>query len=69
MSGENEELNGDAFSESGVTIVILSLMIMFSILFEKAREEIEERTPATLKPIINSLFGELTLLGRFSFFA
>ena len=50
MSAENEEFNDDVFSESGVTIVILSLMVMFSILFEKAREEIEERTPTTLKP-------------------
>ena len=65
--GEEEEeeldLSADSFTVSGVTIIILSFMVLFSIGFEKSRESIEESTPESLKPIINSLFGELTLLG------
>lgn len=63
--GEDEkyDLDADDFVTSGVTIIILSAMIVFSILFEKGRENIEESTPESLKPILDSLFGELTLLG------
>ena len=34
-----------------------------SIAFEKARETLEEATSENMKPILNSIFAELTLLG------
>ena len=35
--------------------------LLFS--FEKGREELEEKMEENLKPVLTSLFGELTLLG------
>jgi len=58
---EEESLN--PVTQSSTVMVILSCMIAFSILFENVREYVEEHTKENLKPVLNSLFGELTLLG------
>jgi len=48
---------------SGTVMVILTIMVAFSVLFENLREKLEEATSASLQPVIRSLFAELTLLG------
>jgi hypothetical protein len=53
--------------DTTVTILIL-LLISLTIAFEKAKEHIEETADRTMKPIIGSLFGEMTVLGFLSIF-
>jgi hypothetical protein len=44
------------------------LLIVLTIAFEKAKEHIEESADRNMKPIIGSLFGEMTVLGFLSIF-
>lgn len=53
-------------SESIVCIVLI--LIAITIAFERAKEAIEEAVDRNMKPIIESLFGELTILGFLSLF-
>mmetsp|Transcript_30078 Transcript_30078/g.66603 ORF Transcript_30078/g.66603 Transcript_30078/m.66603 type:complete len:717 (-) Transcript_30078:73-2223(-) len=63
---EDEEEFELAVSESIVVIVLV--LIVITIAFERAKETIEEAVDRNLKPIIESLFGELTILGFLSLF-
>lgn len=51
--------------DSTVTIIVVILIVM-TIAFESAKEYIEETASRNLRPIISSLFGELTILGFLS---
>ena len=44
------------------------MLIILTIAFEKAKEAIEESVDRNMKPIIESLFGEITVLGFLSLF-
>lgn len=50
-----------------VTLIVL-LLIFLTIAFETAKEHIEESADRNMKPIIGSLFGEMTVLGFLSIF-
>jgi hypothetical protein len=51
----------------GITVtVIVLLLIVLKIAFEKAKEHIEESADHNMKPIIGSLLGEMTVLGFLS---
>jgi hypothetical protein len=47
-------------------LVILSVLIPMSILFEVMKDRADHRTSALLKPIIHQLWSELTVLGFLS---
>ena len=53
--------------DSTVTLIVL-LLIILTIGFETAKEHIEEAADHNKKPIIASLFGEMTVLGFLSIF-
>lgn len=48
---------------SGTVMLVLTAMVAFSVLFEKGKENLLEGTNQDMLPVLNSLFGELTLLG------
>jgi hypothetical protein len=48
--------------------LIILLLIFLTIAFETAKEHIEESADRNMKPIIGSLFGEMTVLGFLSIF-
>uniref|UniRef100_A0A7S2BR70 EF-hand domain-containing protein n=1 Tax=Octactis speculum TaxID=3111310 RepID=A0A7S2BR70_9STRA len=60
---EEDEEEISYFVVSATIMVILTAMVAFSVLFEQGRERLEEATPASLQPVLRSLFAELTLLG------
>ena len=47
---------------------IVLLLIFLTIAFEFAKEHVEEAADRNMKPIISSLFGEMTVLGFLSIF-
>ena len=51
---------------SEAIIVIILVLIVLTIIFEHAKEHIEHSVDRAMKPIIESLFGELTVLGFLS---
>ena len=53
--------------DSTVAFIIL-LLIVLTIAFETAKEHIEEAADRSMRPIIGSLFGEMTVLGFLSIF-
>jgi hypothetical protein len=63
QASSEEEAELDPVVQSSSVVVILSLMILFSVLFEHTKEKLLEETKPELLPVVNSLFGELTLLG------
>jgi len=67
--GEEEEEEEENLHESmpvvyvSTIVAILSFLIAVSVFFEIAKETIEEEVSPELKPMLTSLFGELTVLG------
>ena len=53
---------------STVVMIISILLILLTIGFEKMEISIENRAEEAMKPIIDSLFGEMTVLGFLSVF-
>lgn len=51
-----------------IVAAIVLLLICLTIGFEYTKEELEERANRNLRPIIDKLFGELTVLGFLSMF-
>jgi len=64
--GESEEEGPDEKVEATAIICIIILLIIITIAFEVCKEHIEEAADKTLKPIIASMFGEMTVLGFLS---
>lgn len=60
---EEKELEVSYVVVSATIMVILTAMVAFSVMFERGREWLDEATDESLKPVLNSLFAELTLLG------
>lgn len=46
-----------------VIVFFISFILALSVLFESGREHVEHATPEAFRPILLSLYGELTLLG------
>jgi len=63
---EEEEVNPALYST--VVMIISILLILLTIGFEKMEISIENRAEEAMKPIIDSLFGEMTVLGFLSVF-
>jgi hypothetical protein len=61
---EEEDINRTRLETS--IVCIIAPLILITILFEEAREKIEESANRNAKPIIQSLFGEMTVLGFLS---
>ena len=61
---EEEEPNAVVLDSSISTIVLL--LIALTLIFEYAKESIEESADRNMGPIIQGLFGELTVLGFLS---
>ena len=59
--GEEEEIDPDM--KSTTVMVILTAMVVFSVGFEVTKDHVLEDTKEDLKPVVNSLFAELTVLG------
>ena len=49
--------------------IVITAIIFVSIVFELTEEIALERSEEWIKPIVQTLFGELTILGKFTFFA
>lgn len=54
--------------EAAAIVCIIILLILMTISFEEIKEHIEESADKTMRPIIESLFGEMTILGFLSVF-
>ena len=67
-SGEQGEEEADSTTMDITVAVIVLLLIILTILFEEIKEHVEHSAPTNMKPIIGSLFGELTVLGFLSIF-
>lgn len=65
--GEIEEEEERKIVTASITCIVL-ILILLTIAFEKIKESIEESVNRSLKPIIQSLFGEITVLGFLSLF-
>ena len=52
--------------EASSIVCIVILLILITIAFEVSKEKIEDSVSKTNKPIIESLFGEMTILGFLS---
>ena len=62
--GEEEELTKDQRQTLMViALIVVSGIVTISIVFEKVQEYAEEHIIDVLKPILKSIFGELTILG------
>ena len=46
-----------------VILVVLTLIVLISVVFEKAKEYALDESTKSTKPIVNALFGEMTVLG------
>jgi hypothetical protein len=53
--------------DTTIALIVL-LLILLTIAFEHAKEHVEETADRNMKPIIRSLFGEMTVLGFLSIF-
>mmetsp|Transcript_1560 Transcript_1560/g.2113 ORF Transcript_1560/g.2113 Transcript_1560/m.2113 type:complete len:654 (-) Transcript_1560:321-2282(-) len=62
---EGEEEVDEKVEAASITCIIV-LLIFITIAFETFKEHIEEGADKTLKPIIASMFGEMTVLGFLS---
>jgi hypothetical protein len=62
----HEEHHVDAVTMDTTVAVIVIFLILLTILFEYVKEFIEEAADRTMKPVIQGLFGELTVLGFLS---
>lgn len=58
-----EEEDASVFAVRSSVFVMISLIIAMSVAFEKCKEGLEDTTSPNMRPILSSLFGELTLLG------
>jgi calmodulin len=63
---EEEEEEVDWMSESTSVYSIIVFLIVVTIMFEKTKDIVEERATKDMLPIIESLFGEMTILGFLS---
>mmetsp|Transcript_27740 Transcript_27740/g.77726 ORF Transcript_27740/g.77726 Transcript_27740/m.77726 type:complete len:788 (+) Transcript_27740:417-2780(+) len=63
---EEEELDEEMVMTTTTAIVLM--LIIMTIAFEKAKHHIEHTVDRNLKPITESMFGELTVLGFLSIF-
>lgn len=63
---EEEEEEADPKTVAGAVMIILTLMVLFSVLFETAQHHLKSHVQSNspqLMPVLDSLFQELTLLG------
>jgi len=69
--GNMEQLHHESSSTAMSTAVmaIVLLLILLTIAFEWIKEKVEETADANMKPILESLFGEMTVLGFVSVFS
>ena len=63
---EEEEEEVDWMSESTSVYSIIVFLIVVTIMFENTKDIVEERATKDMLPIIESLFGEMTILGFLS---
>ncbi|GMH60646.1 hypothetical protein TL16_g03094 [Triparma laevis f. inornata] len=63
---EEEEEEENWMSESTSVYSIIIFLIVVTIMFEKTKDIVEERATKDMLPIIESLFGEMTILGFLS---
>mmetsp|Transcript_661 Transcript_661/g.1112 ORF Transcript_661/g.1112 Transcript_661/m.1112 type:complete len:765 (-) Transcript_661:50-2344(-) len=65
---EEKEEGFDLTSDEDVTIVtcIVLVLIALTIMFEFIKEHLEERATRNLRPLVDKLFGEMTVLGFLS---
>mmetsp|Transcript_51930 Transcript_51930/g.155858 ORF Transcript_51930/g.155858 Transcript_51930/m.155858 type:complete len:681 (-) Transcript_51930:308-2350(-) len=64
--GEESEEESEALITVTTVAATILVLIAFTILFEVTKEHIEEGATKDMKPLIQSLFGELTVLGFLS---
>jgi hypothetical protein len=48
---------------SWIVFCIITVLVAFTMLFELLEEKLLHNCDKTLKPIVSSLFGEMTILG------
>jgi len=65
---EEEEEEENPVLEYTIVVGIVLFLILLTILFEYSKEYLEESSSRNMKPIVESLFGELTVLGFLSIF-
>mmetsp|Transcript_51159 Transcript_51159/g.76662 ORF Transcript_51159/g.76662 Transcript_51159/m.76662 type:complete len:330 (+) Transcript_51159:230-1219(+) len=64
---EKEEENDLAVTSTAIIIIIL-ILIALTLAFEAIKEYITEYVDSSMKPIVEKLFGEMTVLGFLSIF-
>lgn len=66
LEEETDDFEPTAYARANVVICILTVIIMFTVIFEFLKEWLQESASKTMKPIIMQLFGEMTVLGFIS---
>ena len=51
-----------------VIVCVVLLLILLTIAFEVSKEHLEEKANRNMRPIVDKLFGEMTVLGFLSIF-
>ena len=46
-----------------IAVIVVSMIVMISVVFEKWHAWLDENVPEVLTPVLKSIFGELTVLG------
>ena len=65
---EEEELEVDSVTVALCVMIIMSVIILLTILFEIAKDALIEAASEHVKPIVRQMFQELTILGFLSLF-
>ena len=63
---EHEEEQGTSSFDATIVTCIVLLLIFLTITFEFGKEHLEERAARNLRPLVDKLFGEMTVLGFLS---
>jgi hypothetical protein len=61
MTPEQQEIF--KFKNSSCILMILTFLIVVSVIFEKIKDGIEEAAAKNVRPILEALFSEMTVLG------
>ena len=60
----NEEIENITPTTIGIIVfIIITILVAITILFEIMEEKLLHNCDQSLKPVVSSLFGEMTILG------
>ena len=59
----NEEIDITPTTIGIIVFIIITILVAITILFEIMEEKLLHNCDQSLKPVVSSLFGEMTILG------